>query len=159
MLIKYANSCKLMYTDTNSLIYQVKCMNIYSDMKQDIHKFDTSDYFPNNVFGIAQDNKKIVGLMKDECSGQIVTEFVVLQSSVHRMRKIFPPTMDPTSSLRLPHSTNFWQWSEEETVSWWEPWWEQKSYAFWDHCCRVKCIAFELTAKILSIRQKVYEQV
>ena len=47
-----------------------------------------------------------------------------------RMRKIFAPTMHPTSSLRLPHSTNFWQWSEEETMSWWDPWWEKKSYAF-----------------------------
>ena len=42
-----------------------------------------------------------------------------------RLRKIFAPT----SSLRLPHSTNFWQWSEEETMSWWDSWWEQKPYA------------------------------
>ena len=79
MLREYANKCKLMYTDTDSLIYQVKCMNIYSDMKQDIQKFDTSVYLSNNVFGIPQVNKKIVGLMKDECSNRIVTKFVGLR--------------------------------------------------------------------------------
>ena len=52
MLKKYDTSCKLMYTDTDSHIYQVKYMNIYSDMIQDIHKFNTSDYLPNNFFGI-----------------------------------------------------------------------------------------------------------
>ena len=51
----------------------------------------------------------------------------------HSLRKIFAPTMDPTSSLRLPHLTNFWQWSEEETVSWWDSWCEQKSYAICEH--------------------------
>ena len=33
-----------------------------------------------------------------------------------RMRKIFAPTMHPTRSLRLPNSTNFWQWSEEAVI-------------------------------------------
>ena len=62
--------------------------------------------------------------------------------------------MDPTSSLRLPHSTNFWQWSEEETMSWWEPWWEQKSYAFWDHCLSRTNLCFFQSAKKLPYRRQ-----
>ena len=29
-----------------------------------------------------------------------------------------PPTIDASSSLCLPHSTNLWQWSKEEAMSW-----------------------------------------
>jgi len=36
------NKCKIMYTDTNSLIYHIECDNVYD--KRDIAKFDTSDY-------------------------------------------------------------------------------------------------------------------
>ena len=51
-----------------------------------------------------------------------------------RMRKIFAPTMDPTSSWFLPRSTARSWLNEEDAMSWLDAWWEQKSYAFWDHC-------------------------
>ncbi|XP_071577162.1 uncharacterized protein [Temnothorax nylanderi] len=58
--------CRIMYTDTDSLIYHVKCEDVYKNMKRNIAKFDTSDYAIDNAYGIPLENKKVPGLMKDE---------------------------------------------------------------------------------------------
>jgi len=44
MSLMYREKCKVMYTDTDSLIYNIECDDVYEIMKRDISRFDTSDY-------------------------------------------------------------------------------------------------------------------
>ena len=65
--------------DTDSLIFQVKTEDFYKNIADDVEKrFDTSNYEVNRPLptGI---NEKVIGLMKDELRGNIMTKFVALR--------------------------------------------------------------------------------
>ena len=82
----YHDKCKIMYTDTDSLIYYLQCENVYHDMKSNLSKFDTSDYSEDNVYDIPRANKKIPRLKKAENNGAIMTEFVGLRAKMYALR-------------------------------------------------------------------------
>ncbi|XP_011348064.2 uncharacterized protein LOC105285518 [Ooceraea biroi] len=86
MVPVYHDRCKVMYTDTDSLIYHIECEDVYEQMKRDIERFDTSDYASDNVYGIPLANKKVLGLMKDENNGAIMTEFVGLRAKMYALK-------------------------------------------------------------------------
>jgi len=54
MLPLYREKCKIMYTDTDSLIYNIECDDVYDIMKRDIDKFDTRDYPIGNAYSTRQ---------------------------------------------------------------------------------------------------------
>ncbi|XP_077280408.1 uncharacterized protein LOC143907465 [Temnothorax americanus] len=58
----YRDKCRIMYTDTDSLIYYIECEDVYENVKRDIARFDTSDYAIDNAYGITLENKKSAGL-------------------------------------------------------------------------------------------------
>lgn len=82
----FKDNCKILYTDTDSFIYNIETNNFYDYMKKNIELFDTSDYPSDNRFNIKLLNKKIPGLMKDEVCGEIITEFVGLRSKMYSIR-------------------------------------------------------------------------
>ena len=82
----YRDKCKIVYTDTDSLIYHLECDDVYETMKHDIARYDTSDYPADNEYGMPRANKKVPGLMKDENNGMIMTEFVGLRAKMYAVR-------------------------------------------------------------------------
>lgn len=87
MLKKFSyKNCNLMYTDTDSFIYCIKNADVYSLMRKNPEKFDTSDFRLKNRFNIQLLNKKVPGLMKDESKGKIVREFVGLRAKAYSLK-------------------------------------------------------------------------
>ena len=76
---KYNNDVKLCYMDTDSFIMNIKTNYFYEDIASDVeNRFDTSNYEVIRPLPTGK-NKKIIGLMKDELGGKIITEFVTLR--------------------------------------------------------------------------------
>ena len=76
---KYSDNVKLCYMDTDSFIMNIKTEDFYKDIANDIEKrFDTSNYEVGKPLSTGK-NKKVIGLMKDELGGRIITEFVALR--------------------------------------------------------------------------------
>ena len=73
----------LLFTDTDSLAYQVFTENFYQDMCEDRdEQYDTSD-FPKDHICHSLKNKKIPGYMKDKMADVPIAEFVGLRPKMY----------------------------------------------------------------------------
>ena len=77
---KYPKGLTLCYMDTDSLIYDIETDDSCNDIAED--RFDMSGYNPNWSLPVGL-NKKVIGLMKDELGGEIMTEFVTLRPKMY----------------------------------------------------------------------------
>ena len=82
---KYGDKAKLLFSDTDSLMYEIETEDFYKDISGDVKdRFDTSDYPENHPSGIPTGiNKKVLGKMKDEAAGKIIKEFVGLRAKLY----------------------------------------------------------------------------
>ena len=80
---KYGNEVKLCYMDTDSFIMNIKTEDFYKDIANDVEeRFDTSNYEVDRPLSAGK-NKKLIGLMKDELGGKIITEFITLRPKTY----------------------------------------------------------------------------
>ena len=91
MVPKYSlEKLKLCYMYTDSLVYDIKTEDIYEDIANDVEAtFDTSGYSKTEFRPLPIDlNKKVIGLIKGEFGGQIITEFVALRPKRYSYREL-----------------------------------------------------------------------
>ena len=80
---KYGDNVKLCNTDTASFIVNIKTEDFYEYIAKDVEKtFDTSNY-EVHIQLLTGKNKKVIGLMKNELGGKIITEFVALRPKTY----------------------------------------------------------------------------
>ena len=82
---KFNDKATLLFTDTDSLAYEIKTEDFYKDISGDVHGFfDTSNFPKGHSSGIEVGcNKKVVGMFKDEAGGKIISEFVGLRPKLY----------------------------------------------------------------------------
>ena len=91
MVPKYSlEKLKLRYMDTDSLVYDIKAEDFYEDIANDVEaRFDTSGYRKTDFrllpIGL---NIKVIGLMKDELEGKIMTKFVAMIPKLYSYREL-----------------------------------------------------------------------
>ena len=80
----------VLYTDTDSLVLEIETEDFFADIAADVKEwFDTNDFSPEHPavlksgMPIVPENKKKIGLMKDECCGAVMTEFVALKPKLY----------------------------------------------------------------------------
>lgn len=83
----YGNRVHLLYTDTDSLIYEIHTDDLYKDLETLFPKpvFDFSNYPKENRL-FSDIYKKIPGYFKDECKGQPIESFVGLRSKMYAFK-------------------------------------------------------------------------
>ena len=80
---KYQTNTNLCYMDTEKCIIHKETEDFYKDIADDLRKrYDTSNYKIDRQLP-KEMNKKVIGFMKDELVGKIITEFVALRPKTY----------------------------------------------------------------------------
>ena len=82
--IKKHFDAELLFTDTDSLTYEIKSEDVYEEFFKHKHLFDFSNYPEDSKF-FDKANKIVIGKMKDESEVKIINEFVGLKSRMYSM--------------------------------------------------------------------------
>ena len=79
---RYGDRAKLLFTDTDSLTYEIEAMDVYKNFWNDKDMFNNSDY-PENPPYYCNANKKVISKFKDEVCGAPIVDFVGLKLKMY----------------------------------------------------------------------------
>ncbi|GBO33084.1 hypothetical protein AVEN_241115-1 [Araneus ventricosus] len=82
---EYEDKAELLFTDTDSLTYEVENEDIYENMSHHMDIYDTSDY-PRDHFLFSESNKKKIGCFKDELHSKPIIEFIGLRPKMYSIK-------------------------------------------------------------------------
>ena len=87
-VMKNAFDCQLIYSDTDSLLYEINHVDLYKELAENANlrkNFDFSNYPQNHpLYHIG--NKMVTLLFKDEMAGKILEEFVGLKPIMYSIK-------------------------------------------------------------------------
>ena len=72
----------MLFTDTDSLTYEIKLEDIYEDFYKDKHLFDLSKFSKDSKFFYPV-NEKVIFKMKDAHKGKPIRKFIGIKSKIH----------------------------------------------------------------------------
>jgi hypothetical protein len=82
---RYGDGAKLLFTDTDSICYEIKTDDIYEDMYKDKELFDLSN-FPKDSKYFDGKNEKVIGKFKSETKMVPIEEFVGLRAKMYSIK-------------------------------------------------------------------------
>ena len=103
--IKKNFDAELLFTDTDSLTYEIKSKNVYEEFFKWKDLFDFSNYSKDSKF-FDETNKKVIGKMKDEFGGVIVDKFVGLRSKTYSMKKSYGKECNTAKGVSIASEFN-----------------------------------------------------
>jgi hypothetical protein len=87
---EFGDRALVCFTDTDSLLYRLQCVDYYDAVYSMRSRFDTSNYAKDFVSKSGQilysnENAKVLGKFKDECGSEAAMEFVGLRSKMYSL--------------------------------------------------------------------------
>ena len=79
---EFGNNSRLLFTDTNTLVYEIKTKDAYENFSEDKGMFDYS-YYSSKSKHYDDSNKLGVGEIKDEMVGAGLEDFVRLKPKMY----------------------------------------------------------------------------
>ena len=93
-----------MFTDTDSLTYEIKSENVYKEFYKWKDLLDFSNYSKDSK-SFDDTNKKVIGKMNEYC-GVIIGEFIGLKSKMYSIKKINGSESSTTKGVNIATEFN-----------------------------------------------------